>query len=424
MYDYDIFVGLTLKSYFLPWRLVSSGKITIQHYYLFFNCKDVSLTVPGAAMRRYSVDEIGFMQQALTLAAQVKGSTHPNPAVGAVIVAGNSVVGKGATAPWGGPHAEKTAIRHARDDARGATLFVSLEPCCHHGRTPPCTDAIIAAGIKKVFIASRDPNPLIAGKGIRILRQHGIDVLTGLLKKEADSLNSDFFWAITHKSTYISLKLALTLDGRVADSSLHSQWITTPASRKIVHLLRGEHSAVAVGAATLASDNAQLTVRYGRARNPARIVFAAPRCPPANTGYFYSHAHECRTIMVFRGGSGRSITKDPCTGIEHWETGCRERLQSLRAFSEMAFEQNLISVLVEGGSRIASALMEAQLVNKLYLFYGNHLIGDGLPGFVFKKGLPLNNAITLTERTTELIGNDFLLSGTPHFPDKTRPLGQ
>lgn len=375
-------------------------------------------------MRTYSVDDIGFMQQALTLAAQVKGSTHPNPAVGAVVVVGSSIVGRGATAPWGGPHAEKTAIRRARDHSRGATLYVSLEPCCHHGQTPPCTDAIIAAGIKRVFIASRDPNPLVAGKGTRILRKHGIDVVTGLLKKEADSLNSDFFWAITHKSAYISLKLALTLDGRVADNTLHSQWITTPASRKMVHLLRGEHSAVAVGATTLTSDNAHLTVRYGRTRNPARIVFAASRRPLSDTGYFYSHAHECRTIMVLRGGKSRTITKDPHTGIEHWETGCRERLQSLRVFSAMAFEQNLISVLVEGGSRIASALMEAELVNKLYLFYGNHLIGDGLPGFVFKKGLPLKKAISLTERTTLLIGNDFLLSGIPHFPSKTRPPGQ
>jgi diaminohydroxyphosphoribosylaminopyrimidine deaminase / 5-amino-6-(5-phosphoribosylamino)uracil reductase len=357
-------------------------------------------------------DDVTSMKRAIELAWSVKGATIPNPAVGAVIVADGRVVGEGATRECGGPHAERVALVNAGSRARGATLYVTLEPCCHFGRTPPCTDAVIAAGISRVVAAVGDPNPLVNGKGRRQLRRAGIAVETGLLRDEAAAVNEDFFWAITKRRAWITLKLAFTLDGRIADPQGGSKWITNEPARRFVHELRRRHAAIAVGRATLESDDPQLTVRYGPSRAPARCVFSSGSGIPRDS-YFARNAHEARSIVVTADGGRRRIEHDGATGIEFWHTGTRNPLVNARRFTEMACENDLISVMVEGGQKLASAFLEAGLVNRVYLFYGNKLLCGGKEGLLFSKGLTIDRAISLKQFDLLSFGESFAVTGIP-----------
>jgi diaminohydroxyphosphoribosylaminopyrimidine deaminase / 5-amino-6-(5-phosphoribosylamino)uracil reductase len=352
-----------------------------------------------------------YMTVALKLAEGAHGTTMPNPAVGAVIVANEVIAGKGCTSLYGGPHAEIQALKNAGPKTKGATLYVTLEPCDHFGKTPPCTEAIIASGIKKVYVSLKDPNPLVSGRGVRRLRKSGIRVYVGLLRREARVLNEDFFWSITRRVPWIALKLALTLDGRIADEMGRSRWITSFASRTFSHDLRRRHAAVAVGASTLRRDDPRLSVRHVRGAHPARIVFSSgPRLPA--TSYFIKNAHTTRSIAVVAGGKKMAI-EHRANGLEIWHTGQRSKEKSLRAFLRMAYNEGLTSILVEGGQQLASAFMEARCVNRVYLFYGNKLLGRGLEGFSFSKGLPLSRAIALRSSMVRTLGKDVMITGIP-----------
>lgn len=359
-----------------------------------------------------------YLSRALELARSVKGATIPNPAVGAVVVKNNRVVGEGATAAWGGPHAEVTALEKAGKHARNGTLYVTLEPCCHYGRTPPCTDTIRAAGITRVIVAHRDPNPLVNGKGITTLRRNGIDVTAGLLRSEAALINEDYFWSITRRKAFITLKLALTLDGRVADSSGGSKWITSPRLRKVVHDLRRTHAAVAVGKETLIADDPKLNVRHGRKTIPCRIIFSSGSHSLPPGCYFLKNSRETRSIVVIKKRTRQRIEVDAAAGIEYWYTGSNDRGESMRIFSEMAFSEQITSVLVEGGQRIASVLLETELVNRIYLFFGNQIIGNGKNGIQTSRGYHVNECITLKNRQSILVGNDMYITGIPVYPKR------
>lgn len=361
----------------------------------------------------WTTADTDFMKAALDHALAAKGNTFPNPAVGAVVVGpSGKVLGHGATGRWGGPHAEKTALAMAGiRRTRGATLYVTLEPCCHFGKTPPCTTAIISAGIKRVVVAINDPNPLVCGKGLAALRKAGIRVDTGLLKDEARAVNEDFFWAIVQKRAWITLKLALTLDGRIADATGASQWITGTKARIFAHELRRCHAAVAVGRGTLEHDNPRLTVRHIKGFAPARIVFASsPGHVPADS-YFARHTKEARTIVVVAGAGKKRI--EISRGIEYWYTGQKNADASLRVFTEMAFANNLTSVLVEGGQKLASSFLECGLVNRLYITYGNKIFGNGKDGLLFKKGLGVNKCIQLREIKMFSAGDAMVVTGLP-----------
>jgi diaminohydroxyphosphoribosylaminopyrimidine deaminase/5-amino-6-(5-phosphoribosylamino)uracil reductase len=361
-----------------------------------------------------------YMAQALELAWAAKGKTFPNPAVGAVIVAKGTIVGTGATEICGGPHAEKVALRQAGKRAAGATLYVTLEPCRHFGRTPPCTDAIIGAGIKRVVAAATDPNPFVNGRGLSKLRAAGISVDAGLLREEAVAVNEDFFWAIRKKRAqrraWITLKLACTLDGRIADEQGGSPWITGSGARKFGHELRRRHAAVAVGRTTLERDDPRLTVRHVKGFSPARIVFTSHAKTPART-YFYQHAKEARSIVVVSGKGQKKIVRDSRSGIEYWYTGKNDTLAHLNVFTKMAFENDITSVLVEGGQKLASSFLESRLVNRVYLFYGNKIVGRGKEGILFSRGLPVNKCISLKQRGIFLLGDTFGITG---IPDKVK----
>ena len=215
-----------------------------------------------------------WMREALAEARLAVGRTHPNPAVGAVVVRGGAIVGRGHTAPAGGPHAEVRAIADAGADARGADLFTTLEPCDHFGRTPPCTEAILAAGIARVFASSADPNPLVDGRGVRRLRELGMPVWTGVLSAESDALNRPFFKAMRVGLPWVTLKAAVSLDGKLATASGDSRWVTGEAARGEVHRLRNIVDAVLVGAGTVRADDPSLTTRLpeGGGRDPLRVV--------------------------------------------------------------------------------------------------------------------------------------------------------
>jgi diaminohydroxyphosphoribosylaminopyrimidine deaminase/5-amino-6-(5-phosphoribosylamino)uracil reductase len=354
------------------------------------------------------------MQAALSLAEAAKGTTFPNPAVGAVIVDGDIIVGQGATNPWGGLHAEKAAIAMASEKTHGATMYVTLEPCCHHGKkTPPCTDAIIAAGIAEVYVAIEDPNPLVAGKGIEQLRDAGIRVHLGLMRDEATLINEDFIKSITSHKAWVTLKLAQTLDGRICDCNGDSKWITGEDSREFVHELRRRHAAIAVGIGTLRADNPQLNVRHKAGYNPARIVFALNDNIPSSTN-FAQNALETRSIVVVRNGQAGDIRKSD-HGLEFWYTGDQRYEHSLEVFLEMAYREHLVSIFIEGGQRVASEFLNAGLVDRVYLFYGNRILGGGREGLRFDSPLPMKNGIFLNEIQFKSFKEDFLVTGKPVY---------
>ena len=351
------------------------------------------------------------MGRALELAQGVKGSTLPNPAVGAVVVTGDRIVGSGATAPWGQDHAEKTACAAAGKNARGATLYVTLEPCNHTGKTPPCTEAILASGVRKVVVAMTDPNPIVSGKGIAKLRRTGVTVRTGLLRTEAQRLNEDYCWTIQNRRPWITLKLALTLDGRIADYRGRSKWITGKEARGFVHDLRRRHGAVAVGRKTLSVDDPSLTVRHVQASNPARIVFTSARDVPRNAR-FCDHRNPGRRILVISGGPAAAPRIEKTgDGIERWLIGAKDRNTVMDRFCTMALEQRLSSILVEGGARFASFLLEHGWVNRLYCFFGPLLLGGGTDGVSFAAPRALEKACTLYRVEHEGFGPDGMVTG-------------
>jgi diaminohydroxyphosphoribosylaminopyrimidine deaminase/5-amino-6-(5-phosphoribosylamino)uracil reductase len=352
---------------------------------------------------------------AYLLAKKAKGLTFPNPAVGAIVVKNGAVTGKGATQFAGGHHAEKMALFEAGESAKDATLYVTLEPCCHYGRTPPCTDAIIEAGISRVVITQSDPNPLVSGKGIKKLQEAGIQVDHGILEKEMSRLNEDFCWSIQHKKCWITLKLAMTLDGRIADGSNISKWITGEKSRLYVHELRRMHAAVGVGRSTLDFDNPQLTVRHKKGYNPARVVFSSSPDIPENS-YFFQHAKDTRSIVIVRSKLSK-IQIDEKSGIEYWFTGELEYSKSMNIFREIAYTQGITSVFVEGGQKIASLLLEHQMVNRVYFFYGNRILGAGKEGLQFSRGLSMPDCISLDNIELKSFSTDMMITGTPVYSE-------
>ncbi len=360
----------------------------------------------------WTESDVRFMTLALSLADKAKGTTFPNPAVGAVVVRNGRIVGAGATSPCGGPHAERKALADAGANARGSTLYVTLEPCCHFGRTAPCTDAIIDAGISRVVTAVKDPNPLVNGKGNRLLARAGIEVCTGLLCASATRLNEDFFFWVIRRRPWVSVKLAMTLDGRIADSSGSSRWITSNDSRKFVHDLRRRHASVAVGRTTLERDNPRLTVRHGYSGNPVRIVFSSKASVPANSYFLKDTARTSRRILVVRDGPPRE-KRTGMHGIEMWHTGRGNAGERLREFLAMAYEENIPSLLVEGGGKLASSFVENGLANRIYLFYAPKILGGGVPGFSFAPPLPLSSCLYIDKTEIAAFGSDVMLTGVP-----------
>lgn len=323
------------------------------------------------------------MRAALALAARGLGSTWPNPAVGCVLVAGGRVVGRGWTQPGGRPHAEAVALERAGARARGATAYVSLEPCAHHGATPPCADALIAAGIAAAVIAMPDPNPAVAGRGIDRLRAAGIAVEVGLMEAEARALNAGFLLAVEHGRPLVTLKTATTLDGRIAVASGASQWLTGAPARRRAHLLRSQHDALMVGAGTAVADNPMLTCRLpGLAeRSPVRIVVDSSLRLPLTHRVVATAGDTPTWVVTLDTGPGVRKRALRDGGVDVIEVG-PDRFGHPDVAETLALiaRRGVTRLLVEGGSRLAAAFLRTGLVDRLAWFRAPALIGgDGYP---------------------------------------------
>lgn len=332
----------------------------------------------------FSPRDHAHMRTALALARRGLGRTAPNPAVGCVLVAGDTVLARGWTQPGGRPHAEAEALAKAGARARGATAYVTLEPCSHFGKTPPCAGALIAAGVARVVVACGDPDPRVSGRGLEMLRQAGIVVDEGLLRAEAEALNEGFFLRIRLGRPMVTLKLATSLDGRLAAYTGHSQWITGPAARAMGHLLRAEHDAILIGVNTAIADDPALTCRLpGLAdRSPLRVVMDGRLRLPL-TSVLVRTAQTVPTLLFcLQAGldEARAEAFRTC-GVQVVPVAADTAGQP-DAVAVMAAlgERGITRVLVEGGARIAAALIQADLVDRIAWFRAPMIIGgDGLP---------------------------------------------
>lgn len=352
------------------------------------------------------------MRAALALALRGLGTVWPNPAVGCVIVNQGRVVGRGWTQPGGRPHGETEALRRAGDAARDGTAYVSLEPCCHWGRTPPCTDALIAAGVKRVVVALEDPDPRVAGEGLRRLREAGLAVETGLCVEQAAEINAGFFSRLRLGRPLVTLKLATSLDGRIATRLGESQWITGPPARERAHALRAAHDAILVGTGTVLADDPQLTCRLPglSQRSPLRVVIDRfLRIPP--TMRLISEAEEVSTWVLTLPSADpvrrRALLDSGVTviDIDPEPDGTIGLGATLAALGE----RGITRLLVEGGGRLAAALTRARLVDRLAWVHAPILIGnDGIPA-IADFGLDVLAEAPRFERlSTETVGTDLL----------------
>jgi len=318
-----------------------------------------------------------FMRLALRLAKKGKGWVSPNPMVGAVLVRGERVIGQGYHRVFGGPHAEVEALRSASGSLQDSELFVNLEPCCHYGKTPPCTKAILEAGIGRVVIGTLDPNPLVRGKGAQELREAGVSVKVGVLEEECRDLNRVFFHFMESGRPWVTLKWAQSLDGYIAPKSGRSRWISSEQSRKLAHSLRAEHDAVLVGAGTVRNDDPRLTVRHVKGRDPVRIVLTQSLQVPVEARVmdpsrgrvliFYPEPgdEERVSALEMAGAQLRSCKRDPRGGVD---------LDSL--LGDLA-SMGISSVLVEGGARVLTSFLKARQFQRVVCFVAPILLGEG-----------------------------------------------
>jgi diaminohydroxyphosphoribosylaminopyrimidine deaminase/5-amino-6-(5-phosphoribosylamino)uracil reductase len=321
-----------------------------------------------------------WMRRAVALAERALGRTSPNPAVGAVLVRGGRVVGEGWTRPVGGPHAEVVALRRAGTRARGATLYVTLEPCSHHGRTPPCAAAVIAAGVARVVVAVGDPNPRVRGRGFRALARAGVDVTTGVLAAEAGTVSTWFRHCIVRRRPFVLLKLAASLDGRIATSTGQSRWISGPAARRWVHELRNRMDAVMVGSGTVLADDPALTCRIRGGRDPLRVVVDGGLRTPTRSR-LVRQPSAARTIVATtpRAPAGRKRALERA-GADVIVVPGRGARVDLAALLGLLAERGVVSVLVEGGGDLAAALLRARLVDRVAVVTAPMFLGgDGRP---------------------------------------------
>jgi len=319
-----------------------------------------------------------YMARALSLARRGLGRTSPNPAVGAVVVNGGRIVGEGYHLWERKTHAEVIALERAGSKARGGDIYVTLEPCSHHGRTPPCADAIIASGIKNVYVAVEDPDPRVSGRGIRKLRKAALNVKVGLRRREALRVNEAYFFSVENSRPLVSLKLAMTMDARIATSSGESQWITGDRARHYAHRLRYLNDAVLVGSGTFKSDNPSLTVRWNRKKRITRVVLdSSASCISPGSRILESED----PVLVFhnRGRKPGFIPKGDCR-IEYLGVPVKSGLLSWPHILEKLGERNIRSLLAEGGGEVAGSLIRSGYVDRLCLFYSPMFIGsEGFP---------------------------------------------
>lgn len=322
--------------------------------------------------------DVKYMKQAIELAKTACGFTNPNPMVGAVIVKDGRVLAEGCHECYGQLHAERNAISKLTESAEGATIYVTLEPCCHHGKQPPCTEAIAENKIARVVIGSRDPNPLVAGKGVSYLREHGIEVIEDFMKEECDAINPVFFHYITTKLPYVVMKYAMTADGKIATAEGQSQWITGEEAREHVHSLRSRYSAIMAGIGTVIADNPMLNCRIEGKHQPVRIIVDSSLRIPLDCKIVKS-ACEYRTIAAAMETTSDNILEKKKTlenlGIEVVFLPEKNGHVDIDALFEYLGEIKIDSVLVEGGGILNEAVMKTGKFNEVMVYIAPKLVG-------------------------------------------------
>ncbi len=354
-----------------------------------------------------------YMKTAISLALAAKGQTSPNPTVGAVVVKDGKVIGSGAHLQAGQAHAEVYALEQAGEDAKNADIYVTLEPCAHFGKTPPCAELIVSKKVKRVFIATLDPNPLVAGKGVSLLESAGIDVEVGQMGAEARDLNKEFFHYLLHKTPYVTLKAAMTLDGNIATSTGDSKWITSELARQDAHQYRHWHDGILVGIGTILHDNPNLTTRLPRTGNhPIRIVLDTHLQIPLNSHVVQDGLSE--TIVIC--GNQASLQKE----AELASRNCViirspiDEVSLLFVLKELGKRQ-LTSLLVEGGASIHGSFLSEKLFQRLILYMAPTIIGgqNSLNVFGGNGAETISNGLSLTFESIEFVGEDLKIIAKP-----------
>ena len=372
-----------------------------------------------------------YMKRAIELAKRGIGYTSPNPIVGAVIVKDGMIIGEGWHEQYGGLHAERNAIKRCTHSPKDADMYVTLEPCCHYGKQPPCVEAIIEAGIKRVFVGSSDPNPLVAGKGVKILREHGIEVVENMLKQECDRLNEVFFHFIQTKRPYVAMKYAMTMDGKIATYTGLSKWITGEKARGHVQNLRHRYTGIMVGIGTVLADDPLLTCRIPDGVNPVRIICDSHLQIPIDS-QIVKTAKEVPTIiatcicrkdmqhMTCNLDEVKDMVKDTDnikikfleqSGVKIMYVPEQSGHVDLRILMEKLGEKNIDSILLEGGGTLNWSALESGIVNKVYAYIAPKLFG----GSNAKTPIEGNGtdspakAVMLENSTITKLGDDFMI---------------
>ena len=351
-----------------------------------------------------------YMRLALRLAENGCGWTSPNPMVGAVIVKDGRIIGQGWHEQYGAPHAERNALAACTENPAGATMYVTLEPCCHHGKQPPCTDAILTAGIRRVVIGSADPNPLVAGKGIATLREHGVEVTEQVLREDCDQLNRVFFHYITTQRPYVVMKYAMTMDGKIAAYTGASRWVTGEAARNHVQQLRHRYRGIMVGVGTVLADDPALTCRMEGGRNPVRIICDTHlRTPPE--AQVVTTAKEIPTILA-------TCCADPSRHAPYTQAGCRvlclpaeDGHVNLKLLMARLGQEQIDSILLEGGGTLNWAALKSGIVQQVQTYIAPKLFGGSTAKTpVEGTGVPVPDAAFRLKNSRIIrLGEDFLI---------------
>lgn len=350
------------------------------------------------------------MSRALELAVRGMGHTRPNPMVGAVLVKDGRIIGEGWHEVYGGPHAEVNCFAHATEDPKGATLYVTLEPCSHYGKTPPCADLVVEKGVDRVVVAMEDPNPLVAGKGIRKLKEAGIFVTVGLMEEEAKKLNEVFLKYITQHKPFVLYKAAMSLDGKTACHTGDSQWISCEDSREEVHVLRGCYKGIMVGAGTILADNPQLTARTEGMIDPVRIIVDGHLSVPLKAKVFQE---EGQTILLTTTASDeekRKALSDMGVDIIMTDGEKKGEVDLEAAMTGLALK-GIDSILLEGGATLAASAFAAGIVDKVRIYAAPMIIGGvSAPGLIGGEGVAtIPKAIRLRDIQTQMTGKDLVI---------------
>lgn len=360
------------------------------------------------------------MRRALELAMKAKGRTSPNPLVGAVVVRNGKIVGEGYHKKAGADHAEVMALKAAGSKAKGATLYVTLEPCAHTGRTPPCVDAILEAEIAEVYTAMRDPNPKVSGGGNRRLQRRKIKVHTGCLREESRQMNLPFIKAVTQNLPWVIAKVAQSIDGKIAIPSGKSQWITGPVARRRVHELRSQSDAILVGSQTVRQDNPSLTARTGKTSpQPCRVIVEGVRRLDSSAKVFKTPP---ATLLCTPHMDPQQRAEFAKRNVEVLSLPAKQGRVSMKHLMHALVERDVHTVLIEGGGQVLADVFAEELVDEVQWFIAPVILGgENSPTSVAGEGLKsLSEAVKLKDPVCERIGNDWCLSARVLYPRKKR----